>query len=141
MQEPKILLPQCIENQKIKCRLCCLHGNINSINFVFCFCIDLFSVINHTTPPSCIPFCGDTKYVMDYKIPVNLHVISTLHNTSVPQPYPLLLLPFLPPPSLAFIPSAGRPGGRPHHQLPAGEVPRGPPEPRGEELPHFLSDD
>lgn len=120
-----------------------LHSNIKNLN-IYCFLhriseFNLISVIIHITPVSL--FCGYTKYVMHYKIPVDLHVISTLHHTSVPQPYLLLLLIFLPPPSLAFIPSAGCPGGRPHHQLPAGEVPCGPPEPWGEELPHFLSAD
>lgn len=64
-----------------------------------------------------------------------------LHHTSVSQPYPLFLLQhnLFPFSSLAFIPSTGCPGRRPHHQLPAGEVPSGPPEPRGEELPYFLS--
>lgn len=65
-------------------------------------------------------------------------LISTPNHTSVPQPHPLRLLPFVPPPSLAFVPSAGSPSGRSHHQLSAGEVACGPPEPRGEKLPHFL---
>lgn len=89
--------------------------------------------IAHISPPSLSLF-GHLNYNI-----VKLH--DTFNLTLVPRSYPRLFPRLLPCPSLAIDALAGRPCGRPHHQLPAGEVPRGSPEPRGEKLPHLLSAD
>ena len=102
----------------------------------FLYCTTLCSLL----PPVSL-FYGYSKCVLYMNYKTYLLVKSTLHHTSVPQPHPFLLFPWLLPPSLAFIPSAGCPRWWPHNQLPAGEVPRCPPEPWGEELSHFLPAD
>lgn len=105
------------------------------------FCFTLAAGNNSVTPQVFLycPLC----LLWAKTIPVEPACCINPHHTSVSPSHPLLLLlfHFLRPPFLAFNPSAGCPSGRPHHQLPAGEVPRGPPEPRREELPHFLSAD
>lgn len=110
---------------------------INTVNILYCHtsfvCMCGWSHHSSLLHPL---FYGCMKYVMASRMSC------PCTHTSVPEPYPLLLfLRLLPTSLLAFVPSAGCPGWRPHHQLPVGEVPRGAPEPRGEELPHFLSAD
>lgn len=106
------------------------------------FFLLLFDLTHHNKMQHLPIGCGVTIFPVENDPSLwNLHVLSTPRLLSVPQPDLLLLTLFLPPPPLAFVPWTGCPRGRPHHQLPAGEVPGGPSEPRGEELPRLLSDD